>query len=235
MHRSRKCTVLLIAILPVTLAAAPNEDALRARMVKEQIEDRGVTNAAVLAAMRKVQRQEFVPEPLRDMAYADSALSIGHGQTISQPYVVAVMTELLRLKPGDRVLEIGTGSGYQAAILSEIASEVYTIEIVEPLAKSAAERLKRLGYGTVRVKCGDGFLGWHEHAPFDAIIVTCAVDPIPKPLVEQLKPGGRLVIPEGQPMAEQWLVLVEKDPKGKVTRRRVLPVAFVPMTRETGH
>ena len=233
MRQSRKGTVLLAAALLAT-AAAPKEDAMRARMVKEQIEDRGVTNAAVLAAMLKVPRQEFVPERLRDLAYADGALDIGHGQTISQPYVVAVMTELLRLKPTDRVLEVGTGSGYQAAVLAEIAAEVYTVEIVEPLAKSAAERLKRLGYATVHVKCGDGFLGWPEHAPFDAIIVTCAADPVPEPLIEQLKPGGRLVIPEGPPTGVQWLVLVEKDASGKISRRRVLPVAFVPMTRETG-
>ena len=232
MRWSRKGTFLLAAALLAT-AAASKDAALRAQMVKEQIEDRGLTNTAVLAAMRKVPRHEFVPEPFRDLAYVDAPLAIGHGQTISQPYVVAVMTELLHLKPTDRVLEIGTGSGYQAAVLAEIAAQVYTIEIIEPLATSAAERLKRLGYSTVQVKCGDGFLGWPEHAPFDAIIVTCAVDPIPEPLIKQLKPGGRLVIPEGQPMSEQWLVLVEKDPSGKISRRRVLPVAFVGMTRET--
>jgi len=232
MRWSRKGTFLLAAALLAT-AAASKDAALRAQMVKEQIEDRGLTNTAVLAAMRKVPRHKFVPEPFRDLAYVDAPLAIGHGQTISQPYVVAVMTELLHLKPTDRVLEIGTGSGYQAAVLAEIAAQVYTIEIIEPLATSAAERLKRLGYSTVQVKCGDGFLGWPEHAPFDAIIVTCAVDPIPEPLIKQLKPGGRLVIPEGQPMSEQWLVLVEKDPSGKIGRRRVLPVAFVPMTRET--
>jgi protein-L-isoaspartate(D-aspartate) O-methyltransferase len=231
MRWSRKGAFLLAAAL-LAAAAASKEAALRARMVKEQIEDRGVTNTTVLAAMHKVPRHEFVPEQSRDLAYADTALAIGHGQTISQPYVVAVMTELLRLKPSDRVLEIGTGSGYQAAVLAEIAAEVYTIEIIRPLANTAAELLKRLGYGTVQVKCGDGFLGWPEHAPFDAIIVTCAVDPIPEPLIKQLKPGGRLVIPEGQPMSEQWLVLVEKDPSGQISRRRVLPVAFVPMTRE---
>jgi len=234
MRWSRKGTFLLAAALLAT-AAASKDAALRAQMVKEQIEDRGLTNTAVLAAMRKVPRHKFVPEPFRDLAYVDAPLAIGHGQTISQPYVVAVMTELLHLKPTDRVLEIGTGSGYQAAVLAEIAAQVYTIEIIEPLATSAAERLKRLGYSTVQVKCGDGFLGWPEHAPFDAIIVTCAVDPIPEPLIKQLKPGGRLVIPEGQPMSEQWLVLVEKDPSGKIGRRRVLPVAFVPMTREMGH
>ncbi|HUK83824.1 MAG TPA: protein-L-isoaspartate(D-aspartate) O-methyltransferase [Verrucomicrobiae bacterium] len=232
MRWSRKGTFLLAAALLAT-AAASKDAALRAQMVKEQIEDRGLTNTAVLAAMRKVPRHKFVPEPFRDLAYVDAPLAIGHGQTISQPYVVAVMTELLHLKPTDRVLEIGTGSGYQAAVLAEIAAQVYTIEIIEPLATSAAERLKRLGYSTVQVKCGDGFLGWPEHAPFDAIIVTCAVDPLPEPLIKQLKPGGRLVIPEGQPMSEQWLVLVEKDPSGKISRRRVLPVAFVPMTRET--
>ena len=166
MRWSRKGTFLLAAALLAT-AAASKDAALRAQMVKEQIEDRGLTNTAVLAAMRKVPRHKFVPEPFRDLAYVDAPLAIGHGQTISQPYVVAVMTELLHLKPTDRVLEIGTGSGYQAAVLAEIAAQVYTIEIIEPLATSAAERLKRLGYSTVQVKCGDGFLGWPEHAPLD--------------------------------------------------------------------
>lgn len=223
----------LITLVTLAIAATPATDTVRCtRMVKEQIEERGVTNAAVLAAMRAVPRPEFVPAAWRDESYADRPLPIGHGQTISQPYIVAFMTELLRLKPGDKVLEIGTGSGYQAAVLAEIVAAVYTIEIVEPLAKSATERLKRLGYDKVQVKFGDGFLGWPEHAPYDAIIVTCAAATIPPPLIQQLKPGGRLVIPEGQPMREQWLVLVEKDASGNISHRSVLPVAFVPLTRE---
>ncbi len=224
--------LLLISLSLAIAASADKSTAQRARMVKEQIEGRGVTNAVVLAAMRKVPRHEFVPEAVRAESYADVPLPIGFGQTISQPYIVAVMTELLRLQPTDKVLEIGTGSGYQAAVLAEIAAEVYTIEIVPPLGKSAAARLKNLGYEKVHVKVGDGFLGWPERGPFDAIIVTCAADPIPPPLIDQLKPGGRLVIPEGRPLDRQWLVLVEKNQDGTISRRRVLPVLFVPLTRE---
>ena len=222
----------LMAVMAVAACRRSSAEPRRERMVRNQIEARGVTNAAVLAAMRTVPRHEFVPGSLSLVAYTDSPLPIGHGQTISQPYIVALMTELLRLKTGDKVLEVGTGSGYQAAVLAEIGAEVYTIEIIEPLAKSAADRLKRLGYGKVQVKFGDGFLGWPEHAPFDAILVACAADPIPEPLIKQLKPGGRLVIPEGKPLSEQWLVLVEKTSDGKFNRQKVLPVAFVPLTRE---
>ncbi len=158
---------------------------------------RGVTDARVLAAMRKVPRDAFVPEAVRDLSYTDQPLPIGYDQTISQPYIVALMTEKLRVKPTDRVLEIGTGSGYQAAILGELAAEVYTIEIVKPLGKRAAATLQRLGYKNVHVKIGDGYQGWPEHAPFDAIIVTCAPDHVPRPLIEQTKEGGRIIIPVG--------------------------------------
>ena len=205
----------------------------RERMVQEQIEARGVTNAAVLAAMRSVPRHEFVPVEYREAAYADHPLPIGHDQTISQPYIVALMTELLELKPGAKVLEVGTGSGYQAAILAAVGAEVSTIEILEPLAKSAADRLKQLGYLKVLVKCGDGYHGWPEHAPFDGIIVTAAVEPVPPALIEQLKSGGRLVIPVGPPFAPQMLVLIMKDTTGKITTRNITTVAFVPLTRKS--
>ena len=200
-------------------------------MVREQIESRGVTDEQVLAAMRKVPRHEFVPERWVDSAYDDGPLPIGYDQTISQPYIVALMTELLQLTPQSKVLEVGTGSGYQAAVLAEIAREVYSIEIIEPLAASAAERLKRLGYNKVQVKLGDGYLGWLEHAPFDAIIVTAGAAHVPPPLIEQLKPGGRMVIPIGEVPGQQSLLLVEKSATGKVTQQRVAPVAFVPLTR----
>jgi protein-L-isoaspartate(D-aspartate) O-methyltransferase len=200
-------------------------------MVREQIEARGITDEHVLAAMRKVPRHEFVPERWADSAYDDGPLPIGYDQTISQPYIVALMTELLRLTPQSKVLEVGTGSGYQAAVLAEIAGEVYSIEIIEPLATSAAERLKRLGYDKVQVKLGDGYLGWPEHGPFDGIIVTAGAEHVPPPLVEQLKPGGRMVIPIGEIPGQQSLVLIEKSAAGKVSQHHVAPVAFVPLTR----
>jgi len=202
---------------------------LRNSMVTEQIERRGVSNKLVLSAMRKIQRHEFVPDNMKSDAYEDNPLPIGEGQTISQPYIVALMTELLGLKGGEKVLEIGTGSGYQAAILAEIAKEVYTIEIVRPLADSARERLSRLGYRNVVVKYGDGYKGWKEHAPFDGIIVTAAPDHIPQPLIEQLKVGGRMVIPVGSMFQE--LKLITRTEKG-ITEKNVVPVKFVPMTGE---
>jgi protein-L-isoaspartate(D-aspartate) O-methyltransferase len=202
-------------------------------MIREQIESRGITNARVLAAMTKVPRHKFVPEHLADAAYEDHPLPIGYNQTISQPYIVALMTELLQLQPGARVLEVGTGSGYQAAILAEVGAQVYTLEILEPLAKTSAELLQRLGYTSVQVKQGDGYLGWPEHAPYDAIIVTAAADHVPPPLVVQLKRGGRLVIPVGEGQAQQSLLLVEKGADGNVTTQNVAPVLFVPLTRET--
>ena len=201
-------------------------------MVREQIESRGIRNARVLAAMSKVPLHEFVPEHLADAAYEDHPLPIGYSQTISQPYIVALMTELLQLQPGAKVLEVGTGSGYQAAILAEVGAQVYSIEILEPLAKTSAKLLQRLGYVNVQVKRGDGYLGWPQHAPYDAIVVTAAADHVPPPLVEQLKPGGRLVIPVGDGQAQQSLLLVEKSVDGSVTTHDVAPVMFVPLTRE---
>lgn len=190
-----------------------------------------IASAKVLAAMGKVPRHEFVPANVRRYAYADQPLPIGHRQTISQPYVVAFMTEKLDPQPDEKVLEIGTGSGYQAAVLAHLVKEVYSIEIVEALAESAEKTLARLGYQNVHVKAGDGYKGWPEHAPFDAIIVTCAPTQIPAPLIEQLKEGGRMIIPVGPDGGAQELyLLVKKD--GQVTQKAVLPVRFVPMTGE---
>ncbi len=192
----------------------------------------GLSDKAVLKAMTAVPRHEFVPKKYSSRAYADTPLPIGYGQTISQPYIVAEMTRQLRLKPDSRVLEIGTGSGYQAAVLTEFTTHVCTIEIVEPLAKSAKKRLKRLGYDVIRSRVGDGYYGWSAKAPFDGIIVTCAAGQIPPPLIEQLAPGGRMVIPVGSPLATQSLMLVEKDKKGKIHSRSLMPVRFVPFIRK---
>jgi protein-L-isoaspartate(D-aspartate) O-methyltransferase len=202
----------------------------RQRMVQQQLMTRGIHKERVLAAMAKVPREEFVPPTLRGESYEDGPLPIGHGQTISQPYIVAFMTEQMRPKPNDRVLEIGTGSGYQAAILAELVADVYTIEIVEPLAKTAEATLQRLGYKNVHVRAGDGYKGWPEHAPFDAITVTCAPDHVPQPLIDQLKEGGCMIIPVGG-FGNQELYLLEKK-NGELRRRAVLPVRFVPMTGE---
>jgi len=202
----------------------------RARMIHRQIRLREVRDPNVLASMETVPRHAFVRKGDLRRAYADHPLPIGLGQTISQPYIVAYMTEVLELDPNSKVLEVGTGSGYQAAVCAEIAREVYTIEILEKLAKSAKERLKKLGYHNVFVKAGDGYFGWEEKGPFNAIIVTCAAGFVPPPLVEQLKPGGKMILPRGSPYGSQWLVLVTKDDKGKVSSRRLMPVRFVPMT-----
>jgi len=202
---------------------------LRVRMVTEQIEGRDVADPRVLAAMRKVPRHRFVPDRLRPEAYDDNPLPIGEGQTISQPYIVGIMSELMQLRGGERVLEVGTGSGYQAAVLAELANEVYSIEILEPLARRATATLRGLGYGGVKVRAGDGYLGWPEAAPFDAIIVTAAPDHIPQPLVDQLKIGGRLVIPVGEYYQE--LLQCVKTPKG-LLRKSIIPVRFVPLTGE---
>jgi protein-L-isoaspartate(D-aspartate) O-methyltransferase len=201
----------------------------RQRMVRIQLEGRGVRDAAVLRAMEKVPRHLFVPESLREQAYDDGPLPIGHEQTISQPYIVALMTEALSLTEQDRVLEVGTGSGYQAAVLAEIVREVFSIEIVEPLGRQAETRLRSLGYENVHVRIADGYKGWSEHAPFDAIIVTAAPDHVPQPLVEQLTVGGRMIIPLGR--QEQDLILLHRKEDG-VTRRVLSPVRFVPMTGE---
>jgi protein-L-isoaspartate(D-aspartate) O-methyltransferase len=202
----------------------------RIKMVHRQIRSRDVQDPNTLAALQMVPRHSFVRPGEQAMAYNDHPLPIGFDQTISQPYIVAFMTEALNLKPDSRVLEIGTGSGYQAAVCAEIAKEVYTIEIVEPLAKSAKKLLKELGYTNVFVRAGDGYFGWPEKAPFDAIIGTAAAGRIPEPLMEQLKPGGRMILPHGREWGLQHLVLITKDEKGKVTRKNVMPVRFVPMT-----
>jgi protein-L-isoaspartate(D-aspartate) O-methyltransferase len=222
----------LVAFLWIPMAArAQQEDfaAERHRMVEEQIRRRGIDRPEVLAAMDTVPRHLFVPESVRDQAYEDHPLPIGEGQTISQPYVVAVMTSLLDLDGDDKVLEIGTGSGYQAAVLSRLAKAVYTIEIRAPLGRRAAETLKRLGYDNVHVRIGDGYKGWPEAAPFDGIVVTAAPDRIPPPLIEQLKVGGHMVIPVGNFF--QDLMVLTKTDKG-LERRTVIPVRFVPMTGE---
>ena len=202
---------------------------MRERMVETQIKARGVKDPRVLSAMLKVERHLFVPKEYQSSAYSDQPLPIGEGQTISQPYIVALMTELLDLKGEEKVLEIGTGSGYQAAILAELAKEVYTIEIIETLANSAKNILTNLGYQNIHVKAGDGYLGWPETAPFDAIIVTCAPDHIPKPLLEQLKEGGRLVVPVGA-YSQELKKIVKRS--GKIETEDVIPVIFVPMTGE---
>ena len=215
----------------VSVSMAQREDPYmkkREEMIEHQIIRRGVADKKVLDAMRKVERHLFVPSTSRLLAYQDHPLPIGYGQTISQPYIVAYMTELAQLKESDKVLEIGTGSGYQAAILAEICKEVYTIEIVKPLAESAEKRLKNLGYDNIFVKYGNGFQGWEEHAPFDVIVVTAAPKDVPTKLVEQLGMGGRMVIPIGSIM--QQLYVITKTESG-VYKQSVLPVRFVPMIR----
>jgi protein-L-isoaspartate(D-aspartate) O-methyltransferase len=202
----------------------------RQRMVQQQLVTRGIKDARVLAAMAKVPREEFVPPESRAASYEDGPLPLGYAQTISQPYIVAFMTEQLRPKPSDRVLEVGTGSGYQAAILADLVSEVYSIEIVERLAKDAEATLQRLGYKNVHLKIGDGYQGWPEVGPFDAIIVTCAPDKVPQALVDQLKDGGRMVIPVGERFAQQLYLLEKKN--GQLKQSATLPVRFVPMTSE---
>jgi protein-L-isoaspartate(D-aspartate) O-methyltransferase len=222
---------LLIAIHPAcepSAGIAADPALQRERMVKEQIVERGIRDERVLDAIRAVPRHELVPEPLRPRAYEDRPLPIGHDQTISQPYIVAFMTEQLAPKPADRVLEVGTGSGYQAAVLARLVADVFSIEIVEPLALRAKADLARLGFKNVHVRAGDGYAGWPEEAPFDAIIVTCAPDHVPEPLVKQLRDGGRMVIPVGD-LGRQELYVMEKRGE-KLVQRAVLPVRFVPMT-----
>jgi protein-L-isoaspartate(D-aspartate) O-methyltransferase len=227
---TRATAAVLASVLCVAADAPPDEYArLRDRMVTTQLEARDIRDARVLATMRTVPRHEFVPHDMKARAYDDTPLPIGHRQTISQPYIVALMTELAAVDRNAKVLEIGTGSGYQAAVLADLAKEVYSIEIVEPLARRAEETLRRLGYGRVHVRAGDGYRGWPEAAPFDAILVTAAPEKVPKPLLEQLAPGGRLVVPVG----EGWQMLeVHRRTDAGITVERKLPVRFVPMTGE---
>jgi len=233
-----KPLILCVAAILVATAATGDDDedphtAAREAMVQQQIEDRGVHDPAVLAAMRAVPRHRFVPEEHAHRSYDDHPLPIGEHQTISQPYIVAVMTQLLRLDSDDRVLEIGTGSGYQAAVLGEIAAEVYSIEIVTSLGLRAAGVLRDLGYDNVHVRVGDGYAGWPDQAPFDAVIVTAAPPQVPQPLLDQLADGGRLVVPEGDTIQQLVLYTRKDGPEGPhFERRPLLGVRFVPMTGE---
>src|SRR5262245_37875874 len=215
-----------------TTQAGDKYAAARQRMVKTQLEGQDITDQRVLESMGKVPRERFVMSGWEDRAYEDTALPIAEGQTISQPCVVALMTQLAEVKPGDRVLDIGTGSGYQAAVLAEMGASVWSIEIVPKLAEAATKRLAGMKYETVQVRCGDGYRGWAEHAPFAAIILAAAAPEIPKPLVEQLAVGGRLVMPVGEEGGTQELVVITKRKDGSVERKSVALVAFVPMTGE---
>lgn len=224
----------VLTLMLTSSAGVATQDAFRDRrlaMVDAQIRARGVNDARVLEAMRSVPRHQFVPDHLDEAAYDDRPLPIGHDQTISQPYIVGYMTELLAVAPQHRVLEIGTGSGYQAAVLGKLAKEVYTIEIVPELARRAAATLKELGYANVHVREGDGYAGWPEHAPFARIMVTAAPEQVPQPLIDQLAPDGRMVIPVGRRADMQWMTVVEKTRTG-VVQRKTIPVAFVPFTRK---
>jgi protein-L-isoaspartate(D-aspartate) O-methyltransferase len=224
--------ILILSILTEgsMLLQTDKYSSLREKMVKEQIVNRGISDRATLNAMKKVPRHLFVPADIKDEAYEDNPLPIGYGQTISQPYIVAYMTEVSRPSPREKVLEIGTGSGYQAAILAEITDTVYTIEIIPELAKEASDRFKKLGYKNIITRYGDGYKGWPEHSPFDIIIVTAAAEKIPQPLLDQLAENGRLVIPVGEPNAVQELILVVKK-NGKTESKRLSLVRFVPFKR----
>jgi protein-L-isoaspartate(D-aspartate) O-methyltransferase len=222
--------ILSLLIRGYMLPQVDKYSSLRERMVKEQIISRGITDRETLKALRKVPRHLFVPPDFIDQAYEDGPLSIGYGQTISQPYIVACMTEVSKPALKKKVLEVGTGSGYQAAVLAEITDTVYTIEIVPELVKQASERFKKMGYGNIVAKFGDGYKGWSEHAPFDIIIVTAAAEKIPQPLLDQLGENGRLVIPVGEPFAVQELILAVKK-NGKIEKRRLTYVRFVPFKR----
>lgn len=234
--RSLCAGVVVVAIVgaAATQRAAGTDAHFQARrlaMVDRHITREGITDSATLRAMRTVPRHEFVPARFRDEAYENHPLPIGHGQTISQPYIVAYMTEIVRPRRGMRVLEVGTGSGYQAAVLAATGAEVYTVEIFRALADSAGARLRRLGYSEVTVRHGDGHYGWTEVAPFDAVMVTAAAGHIPPALTRQLRPGGRMIIPVGSVYGTQYLILIEKDLKGKLRTRNLLPVMFVPMLK----
>ena len=234
--RFLRLATIAAAVLSAALPAASATDdpylQKRAAMVRDQIEGEGITDPRVLAAMREVPRHLFVSPSYRAMAYEPYPLPIGEGQTISQPYIVGFMTQILRLKETDRILEVGTGSGYQAAVAAKLAAEVYSVEILESLAVSSRRTLSDLGFRNVVVRQGDGYYGWEEKAPFDAIIVTCAGGHVPPPLLRQLGNGGRMIMPVGGPFMTQNLVFIEKDARGSITYRNVLPVAFV---RLLGH
>ena len=234
---------LFVALLLLQTSAALGDEYAQARQrLVEDIQqdvrdtslylDKEALDPRVMTAIATVPRHEFVPAAQRHRAYANRPLPIGHGQTISQPYIVALMSDLIKPRAGDRVLEIGTGSGYQAAILAELTDAVYSIEIIEALGKQAAERLPGLGFDNITLRIGDGYYGWKEHAPFDAIVVTAAASHVPPPLVAQLKPGGRMVIPVGSRFLTQQLVLIEKQADGQLVTRQILPVKFVPLTGE---
>jgi protein-L-isoaspartate(D-aspartate) O-methyltransferase len=233
--------ICVLLLLPAS-AASGDEYAQARRQMVELIEqdvrdtslyiDKEALDPRVMAAIGRVPRHEFVPDKERRHAYQNRPLAIGHGQTISQPYIVALMTDLVRPQANDTVLEIGTGSGYQAAVLAELVGRVFSIEIIEELGEAAARRLTRLGYDNVTARIGDGYYGWKEHAPFDAIVVTAAAGHVPPPLVAQLKPGGRMVIPVGSSFLTQQLVLIEKEPGGQLITRQIVPVMFVPLTGE---
>ena len=222
---------IIIAVFSIS-AIAQNYTEKRERMVENQIEARGINDPDVIRAMKNVKRHEFVPNQFRNRAYSDSPLSIGQGQTISQPYIVAHMTELLNIDKNDKILEIGTGSGYQAAVLAEITPNVYSIEIVEELAERARKTLREQGYQNIHLKVGDGFKGWEKHAPFDGIIVTCSPSDVPEPLKEQLAEKGRMVIPVGGAFIQELVVLQKKE--GKIKRSRISNVRFVPMVDDDG-
>lgn len=213
--------------------ATPSSDPFvtaRMQMVREQLKERDITNPRVTTVLGKIARHKFVPDEWQKKSYADQPLPIGYGQTISQPYIVAFMTQMMDPKPTDRVLEVGTGSGYQAAILAELVAHVYTIEIIAQLAEKAERRLKELGYKNISFRTGDGYLGWKEAAPFDAIMVTAGADHVPQPLIEQLRPGGKIMIPVGGRLMQE-LKIVSKDKHGKITETASHPVRFVPLTR----
>lgn len=233
MNKKYLFTFLIVWIIFVLVFSADAEqyDQERQLMVEKQIKQRGVVDPQLLDAMLKVPRHLFVPENLVSLAYSDTPLPIGYGQTISQPYIVALMTDSLKVEEGFKVLEIGTGSGYQAAVLAEIGCQVFTVEVIKILADTAQERLKSLGYPEINVRWGDGYFGWKEEAPFDSIIVTCAIDHVPPPLIEQLKEGGKMVIPVGPPYSLQtlWLFTKEKD---QLTSENLGGVIFVPLLRE---
>ena len=228
-----KWTVLFFLLFSISCTQNdPNFDYLRKLMIKNQLQSRGIRDDAVLEVMRSVERHNFVPENYRDRAYSDGPLPIGHGQTISQPYIVAFMTEQLQVSSQHKVLEIGTGSGYQAAILGELAKHVFTIEIIPELAEGAKNILNHLSYKNITVRAGDGYKGWPNKAPFERIMVTAAPTEVPQELIDQLAPGGRMILPVGAQFLVQYLWVIEKDDQGTVTKEKILPVRFVPMVKE---